>query len=510
MSDDTQFGHWLRERRKALDLTQEKFADRVGCAMSTIEKIERGLRRPSEQVAERLAEVLGLPEDERSTFLRWARGTLDVGPSSLPVATAVKQTESALPVSGPPSYSGQTLPASVTSFVGREREVSEARSLLWRADVRLLTLTGPPGIGKTRLGLTVASSLGGEFEHGVWFVPLAPLYDPALVTATIAKTLGLKEAPDQDVDEVLRSYLRNKQLLLVLDNFEQVVEAAPSISALLAAAPRVKVLVTSRAVLHLYGEHEYAVPPLSLPDLKSNISVDEISDYAAVALFVQRAQASRPDFALDPDNAQAVAEICVRLDGLPLAIELAAARIKIYSPGAMLERLGHRLSLLVGGPLDRTPRQRTLRGAIEWSYSLLDESEKTLFRRMSVFVGGATPEAAEAICSPGTGMEDSTTQVLESLCDRSLFNYGQVQGEPRFTMLETIREYGSEQLQESGEAETTRGHHALYFMTLAQQAERELRGPGQGAWLQKLETEHDNLRAALSWCLGGADIVTAL
>ncbi|MDQ3929260.1 MAG: tetratricopeptide repeat protein, partial [Chloroflexota bacterium] len=489
--------------------TQERFADRVGCAMSTIEKIERGLRRPSQQVAERLAEILGLPDEERATFVRWARGVSETGPPSLPVRPITRKVESAAPAGHTAQFPPSSLPASVTSFVGREREVARVRSLLWRADVRLLTLTGPPGIGKTRLGLTVAASLGGEFEHGVWFVPLAPLFDPDLVPATIAKTLGLKESTGEPADAKLQTYLQHKQLLLVLDNFEQVVEAAPTISGLLAVAPRLKVLVTSRAALHIYGEHEFAVPPLALPDLSEDISVDALSEYASVALFVERAQAANPDFELTPDNAQAVAEICARLEGLPLAIELAAARIKTFSPHAMLERLGHRLSLLVGGPLDRTPRQRTLRGAIEWSYSLLGQSETRLFRRLSVFVGGCTLEAAEAVCDVEGATDHDTPEVLESLANKSLLTYVTVDAEPRFSMLETIREYGREQLQESGEADSIQQQHARYFLSLAERAEPELRGRGQGVWMQKLEIEHDNMRAALAWTLDN-DIVTAL
>lgn len=510
MGDDKLFGRWLRERRKALDMTQEKFADRVGCAMSTIEKIERGRRRPSEQVAERLAEILGLPAEERAIFVRWARGVTEAAPPSLPIRPTIQKPQGDIPAGATSPYPGPTLPASLTSFVGREREVARVRSLVWRADVRLLTLTGPPGIGKTRLALTVASSLGGEFEDGVWFVPLAPLNDPALVPTTIAKTLGLKETPDQPVEVALRAHLRDKQLLLILDNFEQVVEAARSVSALLADAPRLKVLVTSRAVLRVYGEHEFAVPPLSLPDLEEGASPETIAGYASVALFVQRAQAALSDFELTPDSSRAVAEICVRLEGLPLAIELAAARIKTFSPQSMLERLGRRLSLLVGGPLDRTPRQRTLRGAIEWSYSLLDESEKRLFRRLSVFVGGCAPDAVETVCGPLAVPHDDTIQALESMRDKSLLNDTLAGGEPRFGMLETIREYGQAQLRESGEAAAIQRQHAHYYQALAERSEPLLRGPQQGAWLQRLEREHDNLRAALTWTLDHGDIVTAL
>ncbi|HYP19626.1 MAG TPA: helix-turn-helix domain-containing protein, partial [Chloroflexia bacterium] len=402
---EVSFGKWLRERRESLDMTREDLAEKVSCARVTIAKIEHGERRPSRQVAERLAESLALPPEQHAAFLRWARGTAVV--PGLPGITAVAEPDvEKVPAASieqqfqaaPPA---DHLPASPTSFIGRQREVAALLDRLRREGVRLLTLTGPPGIGKTRLSIAVADGLRGEFQDGVWFVPLAPLTDPGLVVPTIATVLGLKESPGQGAEAGLQTYLRDKRLLLLLDNFEQVTDAAPALGSFLAAAPHMKLLVTSRAVLHLYGEQEYSVPPLELPDAGHAFAAGSPPRYASVELFVQRAQAARPDFSLNPQNYRAVAQICVKLDGLPLAIELAAARSKLFTPEALLARLEQRLTFLTGGPVDREGRQRTLMDAIAWSYSLLDEAERGLFRRLGVFVGGCTLEAVESISEAG-------------------------------------------------------------------------------------------------------------
>jgi predicted ATPase/class 3 adenylate cyclase/DNA-binding CsgD family transcriptional regulator len=398
------------------------------------------------------------------------------------------------------------LPVQPTPLVGREREVTEVCARLRRPDVRLLTLTGPAGTGKTRLGLQAAAERLDEFEGGAFFVALAPVSDPDLVASTIAGPLGVVESGEQPLEESLKDHLRTKELLLLLDNFEQVLEAAPLVGELLAACPRVKVLATSRTVLRVYGEHEYVVPPLGLPDPSRLPPIERLTEYEAVRLFVERAVAAKADFAVTNANAPAVAEICVRLDGLPLAIELAAARIKLLPPNAMLERLGSRLKLLRGGARDLPERQRTLRGAIEWSHDLLDEGERALFARLSVFSGGRTLEAVEAVCDAEGDLPVDVLDGVSSLLDKSLVRQEEgPEGVPRFVMLETIHEYALERLQERGEAEATRRAHAEYFLALAEESEPELKGPDQVKWLERLEVEHDNLRAALSWALGGED-----
>jgi len=394
------------------------------------------------------------------------------------------------------------LPAQPTPLVGRERELREVCGLLSEKEVRLLTLTGPGGIGKTRLGLQVAAELLNEFEDGVFFVALAPITDPALVASAIAEALGVVEAGDQPLEEGLKGYLHGKELLLLLDNFEQVLGGAPLVGELLSACPKLKVLATSRSVLKVYGEQEYPVPPLELPRPGGLLPIDRLSQYEAVRLFIERAKAAKPDFSVTDENAPAVAEICMRLDGLPLAIELAAARIKLLTPSAMLQRLGSRLKLLGGGSRDLPERQRTLRGTIEWSFALLEEGEQVLFARLAVFSGGRTLEAIEAVCDAEGDLPMDALEGVSSLLDKSLLRQEEgPEGEPRFVMLETIREYARERLEASGEAEETSRLHAEYFLALAEAAEPELSGADQLACLERLEAEHDNMRAALTWSL---------
>ena len=394
------------------------------------------------------------------------------------------------------------LPIQFTTFIGREQEVSTVQHLLQRAGVRLLTLTGPGGTGKTRLGLQVAAELSEVFPDGVFFVNLAPISDPALVVPTIAQTLEVKEVADQALLDLVKALLREKQVLLLLDNFEQVVGAGVHVTALLAACPQLKVLVTSREVLHVRGEQEFAVPPLSLPDPKRLPDLLALSQYEAVALFIQRAQAVRPEFEVTNANAPAVAEICVRLDGLPLAIELAAARIKVLPPQALLARLGQRLVVLTSAARDVPARQQTLRNTIAWSYDLLSAEEQRLFRHLSVFVGGCTLEAVEACCNVGSDQAMDIVDGVASLVDKSLVRQTEQEGEePRLLMLETIREYGLECLAASGEMEETRHAHAAYYLQLSEKAEPQLRSAQQAVWLARLESEHDNLRAALRWSI---------
>ena len=411
-----------------------------------------------------------------------------------------------LPSSFPPlealDLRQNNLPIQPTPLLGREREVAEITDSLRRADVRLLTLTGTGGTGKTRLALQSAAELIDEFEDGVFFVALAPISDPELVASAVAEALSVSESAGRALEANLREFLSNKELLLVLDNFEQVVDAAPLVGRLLSTCPGLEMLATSRVLLRVYGEHEYAVRPLQLPDPKDLPPIETLRQYEAIRLFTERAHAARADFALTNENAPAVAEICARLDGLPLAIELAAARTKLLSPQAICSRLGDPLSFLTGGARDLPARQRTLRGAIAWSHDLLDRGEQVLFAGLSVFSGGCALEAAETIF----GAEgDSFVDVLEglsSLLDKSLLRHEEGErGEPRFVMLETIREYARERLEVSGDAEEVRRLHAEYFLALAEQGASELWGPDEATWLGRLEIEHDNMRAALSWTL---------
>src|SRR5215208_3132793 len=396
------------------------------------------------------------------------------------------------------------LPSQPTPLVGREREVAGVCRLLRGGGVRLLTLTGPGGMGKTRLALQVAADLVDEFEDGVFFVPLAPISDPDLVVPTVARTLDITETSGRTPEEALKDYLRNKEMLLVLDNFEQVVEAAPLVGELLSACPALKVLATSRTVLRIYGEQEFTVPPLELPDPSHPQPLERLTQYEAVRLFVERAQAAKADFSVTNENALAVAKICAHLDGLPLAIELAAVRIKLLPPQAILVRLGNRLKLLTGGARDLPERQRTLRATIEWSHELLDEGEKILFARLAVFAGGCTLEAMEAVCDAERDLPlDDAIEGASSLLEKSLLRQeeGSEESEPRFSMMETIREYAQERLEESEAAEEIRRLHAEFYLALAEEAESRLRGPEVVTSLGRLETEHDNMRAALSWSL---------
>jgi predicted ATPase/DNA-binding CsgD family transcriptional regulator len=403
---------------------------------------------------------------------------------------------------GPEPRSQHHLPTSLTPLIGREQEIAAACTLLHRPDVRLVTLTGTGGVGKTRLALQVATELLDAFADGVCFVSLAPISDPDLVVPTIAQSLGIKEIGARSFQDLLRAFLQNKHLLLVLDNFEQILSAAPHLTDLLTSCPDLKMLVTSRATLRVQGEHEFSVPPLAVPDSKHLPPTDALSHSAAVALFLQRAQATKPTFQLTQANARPIAEICVRLDGLPLALELAAARIKLLSPHALLARLHHRLQVLTSGPQDAPARQQTLRNTIEWSYDLLSAQEQRLFRWLSVFVGGCTLEAVEAVC---TAFDERTERVLDgiaSLLDKNLLQQAEYEAEePHLMMLETIREYGREALTVRGEMDATRQAHAVYYLALAEAAEQQWEGPRESVSLARLEQEHDNLRAAMSWLL---------
>ncbi len=394
------------------------------------------------------------------------------------------------------------LPVQRTAFIGREREAEGLRQLLSRADVRLVTLTGPGGIGKSRLALHVASDIVEEFPGGVCFVALSAINDPGLIASSIAQAVGARETGNQSPQEKLKEYLAglDQPMLLLLDNFEHLLAAAPVIAQLLTSGPKLKVVVTSQAPLHVYGEHEFPVPPLVLPDLKSIPPLEALAQLPAVALFVERAKAVKHDFALTRENAPTVAAICARLDGLPLGLELAAARIKLLSPSAMLTRLESRLNLLTGGARDLPTRQQTLRSTVDWSFGLLNVAEQTLFRRLAVFTGGCTLEAVEAVCDTKGDLGIDVLDGMASMVDKSLAQQmEQGDSETRFLMLSTIREYAVERLAESADESANRRAHAAYYLVLAEEGAEDV--VAQSEWLDRFEVEHDNFRTALDYLI---------
>jgi len=400
------------------------------------------------------------------------------------------------PLAKPPTPS---LPTPATPLVGRRRELAELGVLLARREVRLLTLTGPGGSGKTRLALALCEQALPAFSDGVCFCELAPIADPALVLPSVAQALGLRESGGETPLERLTALLRERELLFCLDNLEQVVEVAPDLAELLAACPRLKLLATSRERLHLQAEHEYPVEPLPLPDPEAHLDPETLAQVDAVALFLERAQTVKPDLGLTAENAPAVAVICRKLDGLPLALELAAARLKLLSPEAMLTRLEYGLELLTGGARDLPARQQTLRATIDWSFRLLSEAEQRLFARMAVFVGGCTLAAAEQVC-------DGELDALQALVEKSLVR----RSDGRFSMLETVREFASERLEASGEADEWQRRYADWYLDFAERHYSDLRGPEQNVWLERFEQEHANFRAVLMRAVDSGDAETAV
>jgi predicted ATPase/DNA-binding CsgD family transcriptional regulator len=403
------------------------------------------------------------------------------------------------------------IPTPLTALVGREREVTTLSDLLCRPDVRLLTLTGPGGVGKTRLALEAAARLESAFADGAVFVPFAAVPEPALVASAIAQRLGVREAGGLPVAETLVSALRARHLLLVLDNLEHLLEATPLIAQLLIACPNLSVLATSRAVLRITGEHDFPVPPLALPDAETAPTVEEVGAAPAVQLFVARAQAARPDFALTAANATTVAAICRRLDGLPLAIELAAARTRHLPAPTLLHHLERPLPMLTGGPRDQPARLQAMRDAIGWSYDLLAADEQAFFRRLSVLAGGGSLEAVAAVTAGAGEIGGDVLDGVRALVEQSLLIQSEAPpGEPRYGMLETIREFGLERLAASGEESATRSAHAAHYLALAEQAEPHLIASGSAAWVERLAIERDNLHTAVTWALRTGDAAAVL
>ncbi len=509
-SGAARFGSLLRTYRLAVGLTLQELAQRTGLSRRAISALELGYRKaPHTRTIERLANALGLDPETRAGFVAAGRGALILLPRAQP---SIVPLDTTLPTAAldTPAKPPHNLPLAPTPLLGRERELEELAALLQRKETRLITLTGPGGVGKTRLALEAAWALQRAediFPDGVWLAPLAPLTDPAVVVSTIAQALGLNESGGAPIADVLRGFLRDKSLLLLLDNFEQVAAAAPQIAELLESSAGLRALVTSRAPLRLRGEHVYPVALLPTPPSgHGRISAEQLDHYAATALFLQRARAVRPDFPVTNASAPLIADICARLDGLPLGIELAATWARLLSPASMLAQLEHRLPLLTAGAADLPTRQRTMRAAIAWSYDLLDAGSRSLFGRLAVFADGWTLDAAKVVCQTPSGaaaLRLDTLTGLGELLDQSLI--AQRVGEdwaaeiPRFEMLHVVREFALEQLEASGEAEAMRRAHARYMLAFAEEAEPELRGPDDIAWMKRVERELGNVRAALQW-----------
>jgi predicted ATPase/DNA-binding XRE family transcriptional regulator len=477
MPEETSFGTWLRKQRRALDLSQQTLADLVGCAEVTLRRIETDRLRPSRELANILLEKVGIPEADRLPWISFARGV-----SGFPASTTPSSNELIT-----------NLPAPLTAFIGRDKEQSDVMRLI--AKYRLVTLAGAGGIGKSRLAMRVGDQIAGDYQTGVWLVELAPILDPFLVPHTVALTLGLHEDPKRDVIDVLCDTLRERRILLLLDNCEHLLDAcARLVNTLLKACPGLKILATSREPLNIAGEAIYRVPPLEVPDRQQNL--DTFGDYESIRLFVERAQLVRLDFMLTQENAASVVQICQRLDGIPLAIELAAAKAAVLSTEHIAEQLQESFNLLARGSRTALPRHQTLRASITWSWNLLTEPERGLMRQLSVFAGGWTLEAAQAVC------DGDVLTLHDSLIGKSLIVIDRrTETNVRYSFHETIRQYAQEKLLETGGVDALRTKHLAYLVKLVERAEPELYCSSQVSWFKKLDDELDNFRKALEWAL---------
>ncbi len=491
MSDSASLGDWIRRRRKALDLTREALAQQIGCAVVTIRKIETDERRPSREMAVRLAGCLAIPDDECAAFLKAARAELAVDQLPMPSGSAAKITN---------------LPIPLSSFVGRQYETAHLKSLL--GQTRLLTLAGVGGSGKTRLAIQVATNLIDTFKDGVWWIELAGLADESLVPNTIAKVLGIQERPGESMSQTLISVLRNKQLLFVIDNCEHLVGVCAQLAdTLVSHCPQVKILATSRESLNITGERVYLVSTLAVPALQDTSPWNTWPEYEGVKLFIERANAVDSSFTLTKENAPSVLRICQQLDGMPLALELAAARVRVLSVHEIATRLDDRFSLLTLGSRTAPPRQQTLRATIDWSYDLLTEAERVLLRRLAIFAGRFTFEAAERVCAP---IQAPMSDLLSHLVDKSLVLVERDVDNTQYRLLETIRQYAHEKLLASGEENYLRAAHLDFFTNLVGSAESQVVYTRHVGWMSRLESAHDNVRAALRWALEQGHSVAAL
>jgi predicted ATPase/DNA-binding XRE family transcriptional regulator len=482
MQEEIPFGVWLRKQRRALDLSRQAFANQAGCAEVTLRRIEAGTLKPSQALASILLEKLGIPETERPGWISFARGVSGFPPS----------------VSSSTNKPHTNLPAQITSFIGREKEQADVVSLISKH--RLVTLTGSGGIGKTRLSIKVGEQIIDNYTSGIWLVELAPILDPVLVPRTTAIAIGLRDEPKRPIIDMLSDFLREKNILIILDNCEQLLDSCVQLAdTLLKRCPDLKILATSREVLGILGEATYRVPSLELPDLQ--LSLKDIRRYESARLFEERAQLARIDFSMTLENASSVAEICSRLDGVPLAIELAAARMGTFSTVQIEERLQKSLSLLTMGNRTALPRHQTLQATIDWSYELLSSAEQTLFRRLSVFARGWTLEAAEAICSDVSVKSEAIPDLLAQLINKSLVVSQDDHGRTRYRMLGIIQQYANEKLVEADEDSTLRDRHLEYYSYLAETVAPHLCRSEQLEWLPLLDADYENLRFALEWAL---------
>lgn len=481
MQEQTTFGAWLRKQRRALDLTRQAFADQVGCAEITLRRIEAGTLKPSRELAGILIKKAGIPDSERPEWISFARGL-----SGLPTKS---NSPSAIPVTN--------LPAPLTSFVGREREQAQVIQLI--ANHRLVTFTGSGGVGKTRFAIMTGEQILGDYPDGVWLVELASVNDPALVPQTVARLLGLTPQSDISHTDLLINFLRTRSALLIFDNCEHLIDAsALLVDTLLRNCGNLKILVTSRAPLQATGEALYRVPSLGLPDLHDEL--DSLRDCESVKLFEERAKLVQFDFSLTSENVSSVVQICQRLDGIPLAIELAAAKVDVFSPAQIARHLEENFNVLTGGSRTALPRHQTLRTSVDWSWGLLTEPEQKLMMQLAVFAGGWTLESAQAIC------DGDVLDLLNSLLSKSMIVRDQkTKDDVRYSFHEIIRQYSLEKSLETDEAVHHRDRHLNYFIQLAEQGFSELRAANDKVWLERLEMEHDNLRAALSWSLESPD-----